>query len=307
MTLARAPRVALLLALAAGLGCARPAGSAADEFDAAQDDLRSGRSEEGVRRLERLVARYPIRVDYREPLMRAHFELAMQARRESRMRDYTDHLERAYEHGFAILKLEPRSVSVHLMMGLVAAHQGRVERALTSFDNCRRLEPEAAEHHLNMAESLVYLGRLARARHYIARARAFGSAPVDAELVELLAGWRNDDYTEVNELFDIAYTLNPEAVRSWNDPDEPIESFADFKRHCCTLPFCGPHMGERCPAGLLRAALPTVDPETRRRELVLEMLRRRELEAIYRERKDLEIVVEDVDEPEEEPGPALPR
>ncbi len=303
MTLARAPRVALLLALAACFGCAQRSESAADEFDAAQDDLRNGRAEEGVRKLERLVARYPIRVDYREPLMRAHFDLAMEARRESRMRDYTDHLERAYEHGFAILKLEPRTVSVHLMMGLVAAFQGRVERALTSFDNCRALEPGAPQHYLNVAESLVYLGQIARARHYIARARALGSAPVHTELVELLAAWRKDDFMEVDELFDIAYALNPATVRSWNDPDEPIESFADFKLHCCTLPFCGPFMGKRCPEGLLRAALPTVDPETRRRELVLEMLRRRELEEIYRERKDLEIVVEDADEPEEEPGP----
>lgn len=298
--------VLLLLVLATPLACAQRAGSGTGDFEAAQDDLRHGRSEEGVRKLERLVARYPVRIDYREPLMHAHFELAMKARRENRMRDYTHHLERAYEHGFAILKLEPRTVSVHEMMALVAAYQGRVKRALNSFDNCRRLDPDDPRHYLDIAESWVYLGRVGTARHYIARARSHGAPPVQTELVELLAAWRNDDYVEVDELFDIAYTLNPEAVRTWNDPDEPIESFEDLKLHCCTLPFCGPYMGKPCPPGLLKTALPTVDPETRRRELVLEMMRRRRLEEIYREHSDLEIVVEDPERPDEDVEPSEP-
>ncbi len=272
-------------------GCAQD-GAREPSLAEVRDDLRRGRVEEGVRKLERLVARYPGRVEPREQLMHAYFDLAMEARRETRLREYTDYLEQAYEQGFAVLKLEPRTASVHLMMGLVSSYQGRVERALTSFDNCRRLEPEDPQHHLNVAESLVYLGRVGSARHYLARARRLGMYPAHVEIVELLAAWRHDDTIEVDELFDIAYTLDPEIVRSWNDPDQPIESFEDLKLHCCTLPFCGPYMGKRCPPGALKAALPTLDAETRRRLLVLEMLRRRQLEEIYRDRKDLEVEVE---------------
>ena len=89
---------------------------------------------------------YPGRLDYREQLMHLYFELAMRARGESRLRDYTDYLERSYDQGFAILRLEPETVSVHVMMGLVASYQGEVDRARRSFDNCRRLEPGRAEH-----------------------------------------------------------------------------------------------------------------------------------------------------------------
>ena len=292
----RLPRRCLVPICAALLlaGCTRSA--AVPSLSEVRDDLGRDRVEEGARKLERLVARYPGRVDSRELLMHAYFELAMEARQESRLREYTDYLEQAYEQGFAILALEPKTVSVHLMMGLVAAYQGQVERALTSFDNCRRLEPDDPQHHLNVAESLIYLGRVGSARHYLAHARRQGMAPAHVEIVELLAAWRQDDTVEVEELFDIAYTLDPEIVRAWNDPDEPIESFEDLKLHCCTLPFCGPYMGKRCPPGVLKAALPTLDAETKRRLLVLEMLRRRRLEEIYRERKDLEIEVEPPEE-----------
>ena len=265
--------------------------------------MSEGRIEEMVPELERHVARYPGSIEYRGLLMQAYFELAMEARSDDRMREYTDYLQKTYEQGFAILQIEPENAGVHSMMGVVAAYQGDVRRALTSFDNCRRLEPRNPGHYLNIAETLVYLGRVGRARHYLNRARRLGGHPVQAEMIELLAAWRHDDYMEVAELFDIAYHLNQDYVESWGEPEEPIESFEDFKLQCCTLPYCGPYMGKRCPPGVLKEALPTIDPETKRRELVLEMMRRRELEKIYRNRQDLEIVVEEaeeIEEPEEE-------
>lgn len=266
----------------------------------AVDSIEEGRPEEAVPELERLVARYPGRLETRWLLLQAYVELAMDARRDDRLREYTDYLEKAYDQAFAILKLDPTDARVHHMMGVIAAYQGDVERAYTNFDNSRRLAPRHPYTSVDLAETSVYLGKVGTARHYLARARKLGAHPAACEVVEVLAAWRFDDFMEVDEVFESVYAMNPDAIRHWNDPEEPIESFEDFKMHCCSLPFCGPYMKKGCPPGTLKAALETVDAETRRRELVLEMMRRRELEQIYRNRRELEIVIEPPDELEGE-------
>ena len=293
----RSRRVLVAFAALLGACLVRPA----PDPERAREDVVERQQQQAERRaalegdlgaLEARVRSHPGDLEARERLMRAYFELALRARREQRLREYTDFLERSYEQAFAVLKLEPRRASVHVHMGIVAAYQGDVARARRSFENARRLEPANPTHYLNLAEAAVYLDRVGTARHYLARARRLGSPRVAAEVVELLAAWQNEDDVEQRELFDIAYTLNPRYVQAWNDPDAPIQSLRALKDHCCTLAFCGPNLPGDCPEGALRAALPTLDPETKRRELVLEMLRRRRLREIYEKERELDIVVE---------------
>ncbi len=86
-------------------------------------------------------------------------------------------------------------------------------------------------------------------------------------------------------------------VNTWDEAPvaDPIETFEDFTRYCCWNPACGPYMENACHEQQLEVRQREIDARTLRKEMEIEMQRRHELNQIYRQRKELEIEVEEPD------------
>ena len=121
------------------------------------------------------------------------------------------------------------------------------------------------------------------------------------ELNEALAAWRSGDLIEAEDVFASAYALDPEQVNNINEAPvgEPIETFEEYMAYCCEKnPACGPFLEQECGEMQLAVKRREVADETLLLELRLEMDRRRRLQEIYRNRKDLQVEIE---QPEETP------
>ncbi len=245
-------------------------------------------------RLERLSARYPKDFEAHLELGVAYYKLARKALDENREQDYTRYLEKSLDEVLEATRIEPESPSTHTWMGIITAYLDDLDSALANFKNARRLNGRAPVHHLNVAQIYVYKGDLSRAHYSVEKARRLGARGAFIDIVESLAAWRRGDLVEARDLFEQALALDPEDVNTWDEApvDQPIESFADFTAYCCANHTCGPHMGKACQRMQLVVKERELQDETLRRELVIEMERRRKLREIYERRRDLQIEVE---------------
>jgi hypothetical protein len=275
--------LAILLLACAGLG--GPTGGQVERAVA------EGRLDEAVAMAEQRREAYPRNPVVRDELGEVYYVAARKALDEGRSADYARYLRLALDEWVESLRLDPASPSPHTWMGIVAAYQGDLDRALTSFQNARRLGDRSPIHYSNLAEVYVYRGEMGAARRYLEKARRLGAPPVVLELTGTLAAWRSGDLMEAQDLFDSAYTLDRGQVNTWNEApvSDPIESFDDFTGYCS----CGPYMETSCMELKHDVARRNVHAETVRQELVIEMERRRKLEEIYKRRVDLEVEVED--------------
>jgi tetratricopeptide (TPR) repeat protein len=282
-------RLGLALSL---LACAGVGGPTRGQVERA---LEAGQLDQAVVLAEQRRDRYPRDPAVRDELGEVYYKAARRALDEERFEDYERLLGLALDEWIESLRLDPTSASPHTWMGIVAAYQGDLDRALTSFHNARRLGDRSAVHYSNLAETYIYRGNLGKARRYLEKARRLGAPPVVLEITGSLAAWRSGDLVEARDLFDSAYTLNREEVNTWNEApvSDPIESFDDFTGYCCSHVACGPYMATACTEMRHEIARRNLRDETIRRELVLEMDRRRKLEEIYRNRKDLQVEIEE--------------
>lgn len=212
-------------------------------------------------------------------------------------------LERATAEWLAALRIDPENPAPHTWMGIADAYRGRLDSALENFSNARRLAPRAPHTNTNVAQILIYRGKPDLARRFLKQGRRLGASPTQLGINETLLAWQAGRLDDAAWEFEEAYRLDPEEMNIWDGApaDPPIRTFSDFTRYCCASPSCGPYMKDACRASHQQVAVQEVPVEVARRELVLEMERRRELRRIYDRRRDLgvEIQVE-----EEEPGDA---
>jgi tetratricopeptide (TPR) repeat protein len=276
------------------LACTGVGGPSRSQVEKALD---AGRLDEAVALAERRRDHYPRDPTVRDELGEVYYKAARKALDEERYDDYTRFLSLALDEWVESLRLDPASPSPHTWMGIVAAYQGDLDRALNSFHNARRLGDRSPIHYSNLAEVYIYRGDLAKARRYMEKARRLGAPPVILEITGTLASWRSGDLVEARDLFDSAYGLDPAQVNSWNEApvSDPIESFEDFTGYCCSHVACGPYMETPCTHLKHDIAHRKLRDETIRQELVIEMERRRKLEQIYRGRKDLQVEIEDAE------------
>ena len=260
----------------------------------ARKDAEAGRPEAAATQLEVLRERYPGDFDVRLELGVVYYKLARKALDEDRQEEYAHYMGKALDEVVEAARLDPESPSPHTWMGIIAAYQDNLEGALRDFKNARRLSPRNPVNYLNLAQIYVYMGELSRARCYLSKAHRMGARGAFVDVVEALAAWRQGDLVEARDLFDQAYALDPEEVNRWDEApvDEPIESFEDFTAYCCSNHTCGPHMANACGRMRLAVKERELQDETLRREIVMEMERRRKLKEIYEGRKDLEIEIE---------------
>ena len=280
----------------AGLLAACVAGTGS-EIRRAGQELEAGQVDEAVTRLESARERAPNSAEVRNALGVVYYRRARAALDEGRHEDYEQDLERALDEWIESLRIDPASATPHTWMGIVAAYQGDAARSLRSFRNALRLAPRSWTSYTNMAQLLIYRGNLTQARRWLKKAEPLGPNPVVVDLNLALAAWRYGDLVEAQDLFDSAYSLDPDEVNTWDEApvSDPIETFDDFARYCCSNPGCGPYMEVPCRQLQLEVRRREVRDETLRRELLIEMARRRRLNEIYRNRRDLKIEVEPVE------------
>jgi tetratricopeptide (TPR) repeat protein len=248
--------------------------------------------------LERARDAKPNRADRRNALALAYYRWARAAFDRGHPKVYEEYLERAMKEWVAALRLDPENPEPHVYMGIVSAYQGRIDDALDSFYNARALEPGAGHAYTNIAETLIYAGRNAReVETWLSRGERMGANPAIVELNFCLLRWRDGDLQAANRRFNTAMRMDPSVVRVWNEApvSQPIRTFGDLTTYCCGSPACGPYLENACRASELEVAKRDLPEETALRELRIEMERRRELQRIYDQRKDLEIRVQKPD------------
>ena len=262
---------------------------------AAEKDLEAGRLEPAIEQLEVLRAKRPDDAEVALDLGIAYFKRARVALDAGDDAAYLRDLALAQRHVLAAVELDPRSSQPHTWMGIISAYRSDLDATIESLKNAARLEPHHPVHYTNLAESYIYKGKLTRARRYLAKARKLGAPPVYIEMNEVLAAWRSGDYVEARDLFEIAYALNPDVVKVWNEAPvaEPISSFEEFSAFCCSHIACGPYMENACYEMKHEVRQRNVNAETMRQELVLEMERRRKLQDIYDKHRELDVVIEE--------------
>jgi tetratricopeptide (TPR) repeat protein len=245
--------------------------------------------------LERARDAKPNRADRRNALALAYYRWARAAFDRGHPKVYEEYLERAIKEWVAALRLDPENPDPHIYMGIVSAYQGRIDDALDSFYNARALDPGAGYAYTNIAETLIYAGRNAReVETWLSRGERMGANPAIVELNFCLLRWRDGDLQAANRRFNTAMRMDPSVVRVWNEApvSQPIRTFGDLTTYCCGSPACGPYLEKACRASELEVAKRDLPEETALRELRIEMERRRELQRIYDQRKDLEIRVQ---------------
>ena len=268
--------------------------AAQGQLQQAEREVQAGNPEAAVAILEAQRDQRPSSVEVHNALGEAYYRSARKALEDGRNADYGRDLESALDAWVESLRLDPESSQPHVMMAIVSLHQGRLEDSIVSLKNALRLGPRNPISQSNLAEAYVYQGDFRQARRFLAMARKGGRIPGVIEVIEALAAWKTGDMVEARDLFEAAHALNPEVVVSWNEApiSTPIHDFDDFTEFCCSDDACGPYMESACRRVHLEAKQRRVSDEITRKELLLEMQRRRKLDAIYRDRRDLKIEVE---------------
>jgi Flp pilus assembly protein TadD len=279
--------VALLLLTACAAG---PAGS----LKKADELMATGKPEEAVGVLEAERAKNPTSPEIQHDLGIAYYRVARKALEEKRDADYEKNLELAMNAWVEEVRLDPAGPGPHTMMAIVRLHQGDLDGSIQSLKNARRLDPSNPIAYSNLGEAYVYKGNLEVAHRYLTFARKFRGPPETIEVIESLAAWKGGDRVEAEDLFSSALETNPEVVAQWNEASTgtPVESFDDFAEFCCGDIACGPYMAKACGSMKIEVERREVSAETARKELQVEMERRRKLNEIYKGRKDLQIEVE---------------
>lgn len=280
-----------LLALAAAAGA--PA--------APKESPASTPTAEELARLERQRDKRPSAAERRDELGIAYYRFARAAFDRGDFAQYEKYLGQAMDEWIESLRIDPENPTPHTFMGIVAAYQGQIDDALDSLQNARRLGPGAGTSYSNIAETLIYAGRDAReVEGWLTRAERVGVNPAVVELNYCLLRWRDGKAEEAARRFYRAVRLDPEVVRTWNEApvSNPIATFDELTKYCCGSPACGPYLERACTTSAQSVARRELPEETALRELRIEMERRRALERIYEQRKDLQI---EVQKPEAEP------
>jgi hypothetical protein len=254
---------------------------------------------EEIATLERARDKRPQEAERRDALALAYYRFARGALDRKEFATYESYLARAMREWIESLRIDPRSPSPHIFMGMVSAYQGRIEDTLDSMYNARQLEPRSPVAYTNIAETLIYAGKPAReVETWLSRGERMGVNPALVELNYCLLRWRDGDLEGAARRFYRARKLDPEVVSVWNEAPVtgPLRTFEDLTHYCCGSSACGPYLADACGVAKEEVARRELPEETALRELRIEMERRRELERIYQQRRDLEVRVKKPDD-----------
>jgi len=280
----------LMLGLGSCAGTARP-----PDFSREGEKLfQEKKWDEAIAEYDKLVAQYPDMARYKLRIAEIHFDAAQKALSESDSEEFDRRILLATEPAIKAVELDPDSESGHNMLGVIATYQGDINRAIRSFENAHALSPRNPGLDIQLAEAYIYKGDLARAYRHIRLARNARVGTPYTDFLEMVAAWRRGDMVEARDAFD-GVMLTPGILKAWIeyvDPEE-VKVFEDFAEACCKFIACGVYMNRSCDELGFDPVERVLTRDTRERELALELERRQRLKAVYEERKELEVKVED--------------
>jgi len=206
---------------------------------------------------------------------------------------YLAFLEKAVDEFVRAAALDPMSPQPLFFLAMIDMYRGDLVAAQRGLRNTRRLGFGPIGD-TNLAESYIYTGDLVEAARWNQSGRIAGAGFGPVTFNEMLIQWSAGDLEAARRSFALLRVHNPEMIRTINVAPLPTEprSFEEFAGYCCASPACGPYLEDACAALSLPVKHREVSEETLLRELRLEMESRRRLQEIYRQRKELEIEVE---------------
>jgi tetratricopeptide (TPR) repeat protein len=279
--------LAALLLLAAG-GCAPQAISRAEARSQA-GDIEGARQE-----LERERDLRPDSADVRVALGQTYYRIARDALdREHDEARYLTYLEKSVSEFVAALEIDPRDEDPHFYLAMIDTYRGQLRQAMRGMYNYKRLNPSGAAY-TNIGELYVYLGELAKAQNWtdlgIKRGAPYGFGLFN----DMLIAWKRGDLEKAHRCFAELKATDPELLRTINEARLPAapRRFEDFAGYCCSSPACGPYMRDACQTLALEVRERELSKEAVLKELQIEMEKRRRLQKVYEQRKELEIQIE---------------
>jgi hypothetical protein len=207
---------------------------------------------------------------------------------------YLAFLEKAVDEFLQAAALDRKNPQPLFFLATIDLYRGDLESAQRGLRNTRRLGfgPIADT---NIAESYVYSGDLVEASRWNESGRQRGAGLGPVTFNEMLMQWSAGDLGAARRSFELLRAQHPEMVDTINAAPLPTppRRFEEFARYCCASPACGPYLEQPCKALSLPIKYREISNETLLRELRLEQETQRRLKEIYRQRKELELEVED--------------
>ncbi len=250
---------------------------------------------EGARReLERERDLRPDSADLRVALGETYYQIARDALdREHDEARYLAFLEKSVSEFVTALEIDPRDERPHFYLAVMDTYRGQLREAMRGMNNARRLEPSGVAY-TNIGELYVYLGELSKAQSWTDLGVKKG-APYGLGLFnDMLIAWKRGDLAEARQCFAELQATDPELLRTINVARLPVapRRFEDFAGYCCSSPACGPYMQDACKKLALEVHERELSKEAALKELRIEMEKRRRLQKVYEQRKELEIEIE---------------
>jgi hypothetical protein len=210
---------------------------------------------------------------------------------------YLAFLEKAVDEFVRAAALDPQSPQPLFFLAMIDIYRGDLDAAQRGLRNVRRLGFGPIGD-TNIAEGYVYAGDLVQASRWNESGRMRGAGLGPVTFNEMLMAWRGGDLAAARRSFALLRVQYPEMIRTINVAPLPTapRSFEEFAGYCCGSPACGPYLEQACDTLSLPVKHREISNETLLRELQLEMETQRRLQEIYRQRKELEIEVEDTEQ-----------
>ncbi len=245
-------------------------------------------------RLEGERDRDPSSVDARVALGEAYYRTARDALDRDRDEErYLIFLARSVDEFVAAVELDPTDDRPHFYLAMMDAYQGDIKKALRGFDNARQLAPSGIAY-TNIAEIFIYMDEVDKAHRWNDRGTKAGAPPGAVLFNEMLIAWRENDLSEAERIFARLRQYYPESVSTINVARLPYppSRFKEFAGYCCRSPACGPYMKDPCQSLEFAVHDQELSEAAALKQLRIEMERTRRMREVYRQRKELEVVIE---------------
>jgi tetratricopeptide (TPR) repeat protein len=254
----------------------------------------AGDPEGASRELERERDLRPDSAELRVALGQTYYRIARDALdREHDEARYLTYLEKSVSEFVTALEIDPRDGDPHFYLAMIDTYRGQLRQAMRGMYNYKRLSPSGIAY-TNIGELYVYLGELNKAQTWtdlgLKRRAPYGAALFN----DMLIAWKGGDLAEARKCFAELKATDPEMLRTINVARLPVapRTFEDFAGYCCSSPACGPYMRDACQTLALDVHEREISKEAVLKELRIEMEKRRRLQKVYEQRKELEIQIE---------------
>ncbi len=272
------------------LGCGGPNPQVLDALTASY----AGNVEWAEVTLEKEREKHPDDQSVREALGLVYYQRARQVLdNDGDELRYLSYLELSVDELVRAVELDPQDPDPHLYLAVIDVYRGDVDGALAGIENAYRLGPSGIAC-TNLGEIHTYRGDLGKAREWTLAGLRRGAGEGPVRFNQMLIHWHGGNLAAARRDFEILLRDHPYMLQTINIARLPRtpQRFDEFAGYCCGSPGCGPYFEKRCDELGLQVAPRELSKEIVLDELRIEMEKRRRLDEVYRQRKELEIEVQ---------------